>query len=53
MWGAQDRVTLLSQARTLKQRFPDATVEIWKGCGHFPHWDQPARVIETALRHTA
>ena len=53
VWGAQDRVTLPSQARTLQQRFPDALVEVWKGCGHFPHWDQPARVIETVLRHTA
>lgn len=53
VWGAQDRVTLPSQASTLQQRFPDAVVEIWKGCGHFPHWDQPARVVETVLRHTA
>ena len=53
VWGAQDRVTLPSQARTLQQRFPDAVVEVWPGCGHFPHWDQPARVVETVLRHTA
>ena len=52
VWGAQDRVTLPSQARTLQERFPDAVVEVWKGCGHFPHWDQPTRVIETVLRHT-
>lgn len=53
VWGAQDRVTLPSQARTAQQRFPDATVEVWKGCGHFPHWDQPARTVSTVLRHTA
>ena len=53
VWGAQDRVTLPSQAGRLQQRFPDAVVEVWKSCGHFPHWDQPARVIETVLRHTA
>lgn len=53
VWGAQDRVTLPSQARTLQQRFPDAIVEVWRGCGHFPHWDQPARVVETVLRHSA
>ena len=53
VWGAQDRVTLPSQARALQQRFPDAVVEVWEGCGHFPHWDQPARVVETVLRHTA
>ncbi len=53
VWGAQDRVTLPSQAKTLQQRFPDAVVEVWKHCGHFPHWDQPGRVVETVLRHTA
>lgn len=53
VWGAQDRVTLPSQAKTLQQRFPDAAVEVWPGCGHFPHWDQPARMVETVLRHTA
>ena len=53
VWGAQDRVTLPSQARTLRQRFPDAAVEVWKGCGHFPHWDQPVRMSETVLRHTS
>lgn len=53
VWGAQDRVTLPSQAGTLRQRFPDAAVEVWTSCGHFPHWDQPARVVETVLRHTA
>ncbi|MCU1691223.1 MAG: Alpha/beta hydrolase fold protein [Frankiales bacterium] len=53
VWGAQDRVTLPSQASTLCERFPDAVVEVWRGCGHFPHWDQPARTVETVLRHTA
>jgi len=53
VWGAQDRVTLPSQASTLQQRLPDAAVEVWKHCGHFPHWDQPARVVETVLRHMA
>lgn len=53
VWGAQDRVTLPSQSATLRQRFPDAVVEVWKGCGHFPHWDQPDRVVATVLRQTA
>lgn len=53
VWGSQDRVTLPSQSRTLQQRFPDAVVEVWKGCGHFPHWDQPARTVEAVLRHTS
>ena len=53
VWGKQDRVTLPSQSGALKERFPDAVVELWDSCGHFPHWDQPARTVETILRHTA
>ena len=53
VWGAQDRVTLPSQAATLQERFPDAVVEVWDRCGHFPHWDQPAKMVETVLRHTS
>lgn len=53
VWGAQDRVPPASQARTLRKRFPDAVVEVWDGCGHFPHWDQPAPMVETVLRHTS
>ena len=53
MWGAQDRVTLPSQANTLQQHFPDAVIEVRQGCGHFPHWDQPARTLSTVLAATA
>ena len=53
VWGSQDRVTLPSQATTAQERFPDAVVEVWKGCGHFPHWDQPARTVSAVLPHTA
>lgn len=53
VWGKQDRVTLPSQAKTASQRFPDAAIEIWESCGHFPHWDQPERTVRTVLAHTA
>lgn len=52
VWGTQDRVTLPSQSRTAQERFPDARVELWQGCGHFPHWDQPARTVRTLLDAT-
>lgn len=53
VWGEQDRVTLPSQATRAQELFPDATVELWESCGHFPHWDQPARTVSAVLQHTA
>ena len=53
VWGTQDRVTLPSQATLAQQLFPDARIELWKSCGHFPHWDQPDRVVSTVLAATA
>ena len=52
VWGKQDRVTL-PRPDNIRALFPDASVELWESCGHFPHWDQPARVVETVLRATA
>jgi pimeloyl-ACP methyl ester carboxylesterase len=53
VWGKRDRVTPPSQARTAQERFPDARVEVWESCGHFPHWDQAERTVRTVLAHTA
>lgn len=53
VWGKQDRVTLPSQARRARELFPDATVEVWDSCGHFPHWDQPARTVAAVLAATS
>lgn len=52
VWGKQDRVTIPRPER-IAELFPDATVELWESCGHFPHWDQPARTVATILRATA
>lgn len=52
-WGRQDRVTVPSEAVVALQRFPDATLHWFERCGHFPHWDQPARTTQLVLDHTA
>jgi len=52
VWGKQDRVTLPRPER-VAELFPDATVELWDSCGHFPHWDQPERTVATVLRATS
>ena len=53
VWGRRDRVTPPSQAATAQRRLPDARIELWDSCGHFPHWDQPERTVRTVLAHTA
>ena len=53
VWGKQDRVTLPGGSVRAQERFPDATVELFDSCGHFPHWDQPARTVRTILAATA
>ena len=52
VWGKQDRVTLPRPDR-VAELFPDAVVELWESCGHFPHWDQPERTVATILRATS
>ena len=53
VWGKQDRVTPASQAPRAQRLFPDAHLELFDSCGHFPHWDQPARTVRTVLAATA
>lgn len=53
VWGKQDRVTPASQAPRAQRLFPDARLELFDSCGHFPHWDQPARTVRTILDATA
>ncbi len=53
VWGRHDRVTLPSQARRARELFPDARIELFDSCGHFPHWDQPARTVRTVLAATS
>ena len=51
VWGRQDRVTIPRPER-VGELFPDATVELWDSCGHFPHWDQPERTVSRVLSFT-
>jgi pimeloyl-ACP methyl ester carboxylesterase len=48
-WGRQDRVTFPRQAVRALERFPDAELVWFDGCGHFPHWDQPEQTVELIL----
>lgn len=45
IWGAQDPIVPVSQARTVAALVPDAQVEIIEDSGHFPHRDHPAQFL--------
>ncbi len=51
-WGRQDRVTVPSQARRAQELFPQARLEWFEDCGHFPHWDQPEAAARLILQST-
>lgn len=51
-WGRRDRVTPPSQAERAAARFPDARVEWFDHCGHFPHWDRPDATTRLTLQST-
>ena len=51
-WGRQDKVTLPSQAARAIELFPNATLDWFDSCGHFPHWDQPAQAADFILTNT-
>lgn len=53
VWGKQDRVTTPGQAGRAAELFPDARIELFDSCGHYPHWDQPERTARTILSATA
>lgn len=47
-WGRRDRVCLPRQAARALDLFPDAQLQWFEHCGHFPQWDAPeatARLI--------
>ena len=52
-WGRRDLVTPASQAARATRAFPDGTLHWFDHCGHFPHWDQPARTAQLILEATS
>ena len=51
-WGWQDRVCFPRQAQRALEAFPDARLQWFDHCGHFPHWDAPEATTELILRGT-
>ncbi len=51
-WGRQDRLLLPRQAHRAQAAFPNARLQWFERCGHFPHWDQPGQTVRTILQAT-
>jgi len=51
-WGRQDRVCLPSQAGRAQALFPQARLEWFEDCGHFPQWDVPEQATRLILDRT-
>ena len=46
IWGNEDAVIPVSHARLAGQIAPEATVEVIRNAGHFPHKDHPQRFVK-------
>jgi len=51
-WGRADRVCFPRQAARVCAAFPDAQLQWFERCGHFPHWDAPAQTVRLILEAT-
>lgn len=51
-WGRQDRVCLPSQGVRAQALFPQARLEWFEDCGHFPQWDVPQQATRLILDRT-
>ena len=51
-WGRNDRVCIPKQAARALKLFPDASLQWFENCGHFPHWDAPGPTIELIFKTT-
>ena len=48
-WGANDRVIPADHGRLALDLFRGATLEVFPGCGHYPHLEEPARLAAAVL----
>ncbi|HET9358797.1 MAG TPA: alpha/beta hydrolase [Vicinamibacterales bacterium] len=43
VWGEHDAFTLRAEQEALTQAIPGATLVVYSGTGHCPHWEEPER----------
>ncbi|HET9442039.1 MAG TPA: alpha/beta fold hydrolase [Acidimicrobiales bacterium] len=46
VWGEKDRTIPVSHAAAAHRAVPGSRLEVFDGCGHFPHVERPERFVE-------
>ncbi len=49
VWGENDTVTPLNEARTLNQLITNSRLVLLDDCGHFPHLEKPEEFVELVV----
>jgi pimeloyl-ACP methyl ester carboxylesterase len=50
IWGSDDDVVPVRHLGVVEEHAPGARVQVFDGCGHFPHRDQPDRFVRALNR---
>lgn len=53
VWGERDRILPAHQGERIHREVPHTRLSIFKGAGHFPHRDDPARFARTVEKFLA
>ncbi len=48
-WGTRDPIIPLRHSKALREQFTGITLTTYKGCGHYPHLDSPARFAKDLI----
>jgi pimeloyl-ACP methyl ester carboxylesterase len=49
VWGDRDPVIPVSHAHAAHEALPASRLEVFEGCGHFPHFEDPSRFAAVLL----
>jgi pimeloyl-ACP methyl ester carboxylesterase len=47
VWGDRDQIIPIAHGRAAHEAIPHSRLEVFEGCGHFPHVEDPERLVET------
>jgi pimeloyl-ACP methyl ester carboxylesterase len=45
VWGDQDAIIPIEHAYAAHAAIPGSRLEVFEGCGHFPHVEDPQRLV--------
>lgn len=53
LWGQQDKVFPVRHSERAMALLPDARLQLFNPCGHYPHWEQPDAFVSAVERFLA